>query len=300
MFTMMIKSIPLTVLSPNACHPFTGDDGFMTNISTARSWRRFAAGIAVCALLITGCANGDQAETSGKQTPTQTVEPTPEPSDEPEVEEPEAPADAGDDEGEVVAPIEGTVERDEGDVTVTDVGVRIGVADAPFQLRIFADMRCPYCADLEQVMQPSAEEWGQGDEVSVEYVITTVLDDGSRTTFSARAANILAVVADQDPVSWDHAMAALYEMQPAKGEADPTDEDMLEALGEIGVNVDETFLEAVADLEFDSWNQEQTRWAGQDLGVPHVPYVFFNDSPMQDYNTFEQLIEMINDAIASN
>lgn len=262
------------------------------------SWRRLAAGLAVSALFLAACGSDtDEPGTSQDPEPTATAEPSPEP----EPEEPAEPDDGnGGESGEVEQPTQGTIETDYGDITVTDVGVLIGNVDAPFQLQIFADPRCPYCADLAETMDLSAQEWASGDEVSVEHVTLTFLDDGTRETFSARAGNILAVVADQDPANWVAASDAIYQLQPAKGEADPSDEEILEALGEVGVNVDDIFLDAVQNMTFDDWNQGLNEWAAAEKNLPHVPTVFFNGTMMSDYDTFEQLVEQINDAVASD
>lgn len=310
MFPMMFLSIPLRYMVPVRGSCLQGMIDLMSIMKKVNAWQRAAAGIAVSALILAGCGEGDINNPS-IESPGQNGTDEPSPS---ETEDPEEPDDdmdhAGgepdrddfdddDVDGEVFPPATGTTQSDAGDVTVTDHGVKIGVADAPFEVTIFADPLCPYCAQLNEVMELSAQEWAQGSDVSVEHITVTFLDDGSRDSYSARAANILAAVADHDPVNWVAAANTIFEMQPEAG-ASVSQDEVLNALESAGVSVDAALRADVSDMKYDNWNLDVTKWASEDQGVVGVPTVLVNGAKLEGYQSFEELVEMINDAVASN
>lgn len=262
----------------------------MTTTGSFKKWSRAAAGLAVSALLLAACGEGG-AETENDLTRG------------PENSSHDADG-VGDGEGDeagsdaaAAAPTPGTVETDSGDVTVTARGVKFGVVDAPRQLQIISDARCPYCAQFSEALASDELEWGQGDQIAVEHVMVTVLDDGSRDTFSARAANILAVVADQDPANWRAASDEIYRIQPEQSAPDPTNEEITNALAEVGVNVDEAFLAAVEQMKFDAWNEENTEWARSEVKIPHVPFALIDGEPLEGGDTIEDMVTQIKEAL---
>src|SRR5690625_3807703 len=159
----------------------------MSIIKRAKSWQRAAAGIAVGALLLAGCgADGDINNPAADSDQSSSDETGPTETDDQKEPEPDLPNDGLAHEGgepdrddfdsdesdiEPAPPATGTTQSDAGDVTVTDHGVIVGVADAPFEVTIFADPLCPFCAELNHVMELSAEEWARGSDVSVEHVM---------------------------------------------------------------------------------------------------------------------------------
>jgi len=297
MFTMMIESIPLAVLGPTARHHLTRDDGSMTNISPTKSWRRLAAVFAVTALVLSACGSESTPNKVTVEQPESRESPEPEPT------ESEVPVETEPEDTDVVdedpkSPATQTVQTEYGEVTVTDVGVMVGSESAPAQVRIFADPRCPFCAQLDEMLAESTSEWARGDQVAVEHIILTFLDDGSRVTFSARAGNLLAVVADQAPEHWETALEVVYEMQPESPSDDTSDEELLSALEEAGVPIDDAFRSAVVSMEFDRRNQDLNEWAATDVGVTGVPTVYVNDEAITDFETFEEFVELINDAVS--
>jgi len=272
----------------------------MTTSNAIKRWRRVAAGFAVSALLLAACGDGGE-DTANKVSPGETdssaapEDDNSEDLDDPEGEGPDDPGAGGEDSETtdpiIVAPAAGTIETDAGDVTVTERGVQFGAVDAPNQVMIISDARCPYCAQFSDALMADEDEWRRGDEVAVEHVMVTVLDDESRTTYSARAANILAVVADLDPANWKVASDEIYRLQPDG--AEPTNEEITDALAAAGVNVDEPFLTAVEQMKFDPWNEETTAWARADLEIPYVPYALVNGTPLEGAGSVEDMVEMI-------
>lgn len=280
----------------------------MTYPKTVKKWRRIAAGLTVSALLFSACGGSQEGETMTQDEPAAS-EDSGDASEEGESEgdtdeQPTANQNDGDEEQENSTdqgdrtPQKTSVELANGAVTVTDVGVKVGVEDAPFQVQIFADAMCPFCAQLSELMQDSAEAWASADQVALERVMVTFLDDGTRETYSARAANILAAVADHDLENWAAASERIFELQTEVG-TDLSDDEILADLEDLGVTVDEDFRAAVTAGAYDEWNLNNTEWAQTDVELPHVPYVLLNGSPMTDFSSFEELIEQINDAVAS-
>src|SRR5690625_2137085 len=177
----------------------------MTSPKNPSKLLRIAAGLTVAGLLVAACGDGEESasapgdtETSQDASDAEANEDLAEGQGEQEPPEAEETPEGDGDEAQSQekAPAESATSTDLGDISVTDGGVRVGADDAPFQLQIFADALCPFCAQLSQLMRESAQEWEAGDEVAVEHVTVTFLDDGTRETYSARAANILAAVAD--------------------------------------------------------------------------------------------------------
>lgn len=280
----------------------------MTSPKNPSKLLRIAAGLTVAGLLVAACGDGEESasapgdtETSQDASDAEANEDLAEGQGEQEPPEAEETPEGDGDEAQSQekSPAESTTSTDLGEISVTEVGVRVGADDAPFQLQIFADALCPFCAQLSQLMRESAQEWEAGDEVAVEHVTVTFLDDGTRETYSARAANILAAVADYDPKNWVVASDRIFDLQAAGG-TDLTDAEILAELEAAGVAIDDDVTSAVEAMAYDGWNLENTEWARTEIELPHVPYVLFNGEPMTDFDSFEELIEQINDAVASD
>jgi len=279
------------------------------NLKTAPAiWRRAGALFAAAALVLASCSAPD-SDAEKMEPQDAATEPAPEEGDPDEAEgqspeadesqpDPKELADLGDENtpnvADVAHPAQTTTENDAGDVTVTAAGVLVGNPEAPYQVRVISDMACPFCAALAQELAPFAEEWALGDQVAVEYVTTTILDDGSGETFSAQAANFLAVVADRDPAIWPDAADAVYELQQ---HLDPSDEDIAKALAEVGVDTDEDFLAAAEPREFDEWNELVTAWSSQVMEIQYVPSVYLNGE-LQEGADVEEIVAMINEKVA--
>lgn len=247
-------------------------------------------------LFLSACGDGDgealwgndSQESSSDEEPEETPEDDLGESDESNDNE-----DSDDAESQAVDPIE---PHRAGDVFVTQHSVIYGAEDAEIQIRIYEDMQCPYCKEFSDASSASVNEWIELDDVSVEYVVVDFLDDGSEGNLSRSGANILAVTKRQDPENWLAASRALLEMQD---DSAPSEDDLLAAVSDAGVAVDDEFEQAVATETYYADVEATTQWAGEDEGVTGIPTVEVNDSPVEA-SSFEEMVEQINDVIASN
>lgn len=294
--------------SPTVGYRLLRDDVEMNFKTAPTIWRRAGALLAAAALVLASCSAPDSG-TEKMEPQDAAADSAPQDRDSGEAEAQSPQDDASDPDSkeltelgdasapnvaDVAHPAQTTIENAAGDVTVTAAGVLVGNPEAPYQVRVISDMACPFCAALAQELAPFAEEWALGDQVAVEYVTTAILDDGSGETFSARAGNYLAVVADRDPAIWLDAADAVYELQH---HVNPSDEDIAQALAEVGVDTDEDFLAAADAREFEEWNDRVSAWASQVIEIQYVPSVYLNGE-MQEGADVEEIVAMINEKVA--
>lgn len=267
--------------------------GVMTSRFTGLRRLSIPAAIFAGTLFLSACGDGDGEALWGDDSQETSSDEESEEAPEGDSEESDDNEDLDDAEPQDVDPIE---PHRVGNVSVTEHSVIYGAEDADIQVRIFEDMQCPYCKEFSDVSSASVDEWIELDDVSVEYIAVDFLDDGSEGNLSRSGANILAVTKRQDPENWLSASRALLEMQD---DSAPSEEDLLKAVSDAGVNVDDEFEQDVAAETYYADVEATTQWAGEDEGVTGIPTVEVNDSPVEA-PSFEEMVEEINDVIASN
>ena len=170
----------------------------------------------------------------------------------------------------------------EANVEVTETSVIVGDPNADDHFLIYADFLCPFCAELELQTADAVSQAIDDGEITAEWVFVDFLGVRSTNSFSGRAANLMAYVADTSPEHFLDMQVALYENQPnARGEDGPSDEDLIQLAREVGVEIDEEGEERITGLAYGDWIAENTRHAtAQDVGG--IPTVLLNDEVLPE------------------
>lgn len=162
-------------------------------------------------------------------------------------------------------------------VAVTDTGFVLGDEAAENNVTIYQDFNCPHCVNLHAAMdeEGSMATWLE-EGASVTVVPVNYL--GPRTThnFSGRAANALAMVANNYPESFLAAQAELYKIRPEKTTSELGDAALEEALVAAGIELTDADKTAIEKLEYKDWVDAATA-AAAEKGVNYIPQVWVND-----------------------
>lgn len=153
---------------------------------------------------------------------------------------------------QVVAPVLADVTapstaNDAGGIPVSAAGVGEQGAD-DVVVTVYFDFMCPYCGLFDTANSADLEALAAEDGVTVDYRPISFLDSQSKgTSFSTRAANAAAVVADKSPEHFAEFVTALFKNQPKEGTAGPTDDEIEDIAIEVGVpqDVAATFTDTV-------------------------------------------------------
>ena len=112
-------------------------------------------------------------------------------------------------------------------------------ADVPADatvVTVYLDYLCPYCADFEAINADDLQAL-RADGTIVEYHPISILDRLSvGTSFSTRAANAAAVVADQAPAQFVAFNDALFANQPDENTKGLSDDEIAEIAAGVGVS----------------------------------------------------------------
>ncbi|UJP40948.1 DsbA family protein [Cellulomonas palmilytica] len=158
----------------------------------------------------------------------------------------------GGNESQVVAPKLADVTapstaNDKGGIPVSAAGVGEQGED-DVVVTVFFDFMCPYCGMFDTANAADLKELAATDGVTIDYRVVSFLDGQSKgTSFSTRAANALAVVADKSPEQVQDFITALYEKQPKEGTTGLTDDEIADLAVGVGVpqDVADTFTDTV-------------------------------------------------------
>lgn len=145
-----------------------------------------------------------------------------------------APAPAGDNGG---IPVSG-----EGADAVGTTG------DGDVVLSIYFDFMCPICGQFESINGADIDTLLADGGTTVEYHPISFLDSNSSgTSYSTRAANAAAIVADRSPEHFADFVSAMYVDQPAEGSSGRTDAEIAKIATDLGVpsDVADSFTDTV-------------------------------------------------------
>ncbi|QCB94583.1 DsbA family protein [Cellulomonas shaoxiangyii] len=182
-----------------------------------------------------------------------------------------------------------------GGIPVSAAGVGEAAEDGT-TVTVYFDFMCPYCGQFDAANGAELEQLAAQEGITIEYKPIAFLDGTSQGTFySTRAANAVAVVADQDPEHMTAFMTALYENQPEEGSSGLSDAEIAELATEVGVpadvteqftaTVDGTYEVAADDgteerdgtwRTFAPWVLAATEQANTDLGGVSTPSVLID------------------------
>jgi len=129
----------------------------------------------------------------------------------------------------------------------------------------------------------------------VEYTLVDYL--GPRTThiYSARAANLLAYVADTDPASYTAVMDALLAAKPETTTEEVTDEHLLQIARDAGATLGEDAPSALARLSYYRWVEAGTQEAAA-AGITGIPQVWVDGARVAG-DGHEATAELVREAL---
>ena len=174
-----------------------------------------------------------------------------------------------------------------------DVGV---VGDGDVTLTVYFDFLCPICGQFEEINGDDIDTLLADGGTTVEYHPISFLDSKSAgTSYSTRAANAAAIVADKAPAQFAAFVSAMFVDQPAEGSAGRTDAEIKKIATDVGVpedvaatfttTVDGTFTTKTDDVEATNdgtwrtmapWVAAATNQMNTDIGKISTPTVLIN------------------------
>jgi protein-disulfide isomerase len=182
-------------------------------------------------------------------------------------------------------------------------GDDVGVAgEDDVDLTIYFDYMCPYCGQFDELNSADLDAMLEEGGVTITYHPVSILDRTSAgSSYSTRAVNATAIVADKSPEHFTDFVTAMYEDQPAEGTAGRSDAEIASIAQDVGVpsEVTDTFTDTV-DGTFDTqdekgiegtwrtfapWAASATEQAGTDVPGFSTPTVLINGEPFKEWTT---------------
>ena len=212
----------------------------------------------------------------------------------------------GQDAENVVAPLLADVTspapaNDKGGIPVSADGVG-SVGDGDVDLTVYFDYMCPYCGQFDTTNSADLDAMIEEGGVTITYHPVSILDRlAAGSSYSTRAVNATAIVADRSPEHFTDFVTAMYDDQPAEGTSGRSDAEIAQIAEDLGVpaevtatftdTVDGTF--ATQDEEsvegtwriFAPWSAAATNQAGTDVPEFSTPTVLINGEPFTDWQT---------------
>jgi protein-disulfide isomerase len=191
--------------------------------------------------------------------------------------------------------------NDKGGIPVSSDGVG-KVGDGDVDLTIYFDYMCPYCGQFDATNAEDLDAMLEEGGVTITYHPVSILDHLSAgSSYSTRAVNATAIVADKSPEHFTDFVTALYKDQPAEGTSGRSDAEIAQIAEDLGVPADvtATFTDTVdgtfATQDDDSvegtwrifapWSAATTNQAGTDRPSFSTPTVLINGEPFSDWQT---------------
>ena len=173
-------------------------------------------------------------------------------------------------------------------------------------ITMYVDYLCPFCGEFDNANAAQISSWITAGNATVEIHPISIMDSASAgTSYSTRAANAAACVADTDPDSFLAVNTALFASQPQEQTTGLTDNELLAVLEGAGVQGAGVSGAAVADCvteqTFTAWVAGATDRAlsgplpNADVEtVTGTPTVLVNgvsyEGPFDDAEAFEQFV----------
>ncbi|WP_456786727.1 DsbA family protein [Cellulomonas sp. P5_C5] len=194
--------------------------------------------------------------------------------------------------------------NDKGGIPVSgNGGDDVGVAgDGDVDLTIYFDYMCPYCGQFDEANAGDLDAMLEEGGVTITYHPVSILDRLSAgSSYSTRAVNATAIVADKSPEHFTDFVTAMYKDQPAEGTSGRSDAEIAKIAEDLGVpaEVTATFMDTVSGtfdtqdekgLEgtwrtFAPWSAAATNQAGTDVPEFSTPTVLINGEPFTEWQT---------------
>ncbi|MGO1435517.1 MAG: DsbA family protein [Canibacter sp.] len=134
----------------------------------------------------------------------------------------------------------------------------------PLRVEVFSDYMCPACGSFEQQYGDMLEQYTGSGDISLEVYPITFLDAQSAgSKYSSRASNAFGCVVEQQPEKAYAFHTHLFEpgVQPQEGTSGLTDQELVDAAVEAGVEKTSEFTSCVRDKRFIPFFQGNTKQA---------------------------------------
>jgi len=168
-------------------------------------------------------------------------------------------------------------------------------------ITLYVDYLCPYCGQFDAANAAHIASWVAAGNAAVEIHPLAIMDNSSAgRSYSTRAANAAACVADSAPNSFLAVNSALFAAQPDKKATGLTDAELLSVLQSAGVH-STAVTDCVTDQTFASWVGTATDRAlagplpnADVTSVTGTPTVLVNgvryEGDLDDPATFEKFV----------
>ncbi len=183
--------------------------------------------------------------------------------------------------------------------TGDDVGT---TGDGDVNLTVYFDYMCPYCGQFDTTNSADIDALLAEGGVTVTYHPVSILDRlSSGTSYSTRAVNATAIVADKSPEHFTDFVTAMYVDQPEEGSSGRTDAEIAQIAESVGVPADvtATFTDTVdgtyaTDKDdsvqgtwrtFAPWVAATTNQASIDMPKFATPTVLIDGEPFTGWQT---------------
>jgi protein-disulfide isomerase len=159
---------------------------------------------------------------------------------------------------------------------------------------------CPYCGQFDETNAEDLDAMLEEGGVTITYHPVSILDRlAAGSSYSTRAVNATAIVADKSPEHFTAFVTAMYKDQPAEGTSGRSDAEIAQIAEDLGVpaEVTATFTDTVSgtfatqDEEsvegtwrtFAPWSAAATAQAGTDVPEFSTPTVLINGEPFTEW-----------------
>ena len=187
------------------------------------------------------------------------------------------------------------------------------VGEGDVDLSVYFDYMCPYCGDFDTMNSADIEAMLEEGGVTITYYPVSILDRlAAGSSYSTRAVNATAIVADKSPEHFTAFVTAMYRDQPEENTTGRSDTEIAEIAESVGVpaEVFDTFTDTVtgtfATSEdeavegtwriFAPWTLAATAQASTDLPEFSTPTVLINGEPVPGWQTPGALKEAVDAA----
>lgn len=180
-----------------------------------------------------------------------------------------------------------------------DVGV---AGEDDVDLTVYFDYMCPYCGQFDEINAEDMDAMLEEGGVTITYHPVSILDRlAAGSSFSTRAVNATAIVADKSPEHFTDFVTAMFKEQPEEGTSGLSDAEIAEIAQGVGVpaEVTDTFTDTVTGTfdtqdekgvegtwrTFAPWSAATTAQAGTDIPEFSTPTVLINGEPFTAWQT---------------
>ncbi|MBA3488489.1 MAG: thioredoxin domain-containing protein [Longispora sp.] len=178
--------------------------------------------------------------------------------------------------------------------TAEQDGMIIANTSGKSKIELYLDYQCPLCKQVEELIEPSLNEWIRDNKITLIYHPIAILDRFSEPNkFSTRAAGAAACAADGGKLY--EFSDALFDKQPPENAGGIPDDQIIAAGTSVGLT-DSSFAKCVKDGKYNAWAAKITNDATK-RGIKGTPAIYVNDKELTlDQNIADTLKKEVESA----